>query len=88
MYIFVQTTWLKKLIIIYPNNKCYITKEIKHFFNRKKKPRRNRNRVALQSVQKELNRLLKAARKKQRDILEKIICIGLIRKGCGIQENI
>lgn len=50
----------EKQVTVYPNNKLYNTKEIKHCINRgqKKFAFKNHDRVALKSVQKELNRLL------------------------------
>lgn len=66
----VITDYSKKQVTIYPNNKVYITKEIKYCINSKKTAFRNHDRVALQSVQKELNQLLRAARKIHKNILE------------------
>lgn len=60
----------KKDIIVYPNNKPHITKELKDCINGKKAAFRNKDRVELKTTQKELNQLLKKARSKQKDTIE------------------
>ncbi len=59
----------KKTVTVFPNNKMYITKEIKECLNRKKLAFNNKDKTELKLVQKELNGLLKEARKKHRDII-------------------
>lgn len=60
----------KKVITLYPDNKPYITRELKDCINRKKMAFRNHDRLGLKSVQKELNQLLREARRKHRDVIE------------------
>ena len=52
----------KKTIKVFPNNKDYITPDIKNCIRRKKQAFRSNNRMELKTVQNELNRKLKAAR--------------------------
>lgn len=58
----VDTVVPKKTIIIYPNNKDYITPEIKHLIKRKKQAFRNNDLMELRLIQKILRRELKRAR--------------------------
>lgn len=50
----VDSVVAKKAIVVYPNNKPYITKEIKDCINKKKQAFRNKVRAGLTEVQKEL----------------------------------
>lgn len=58
----VDTVVPKKMIIIYPNNKDYITPEIKHLMKRKKQAFWNNYLMELRSIQKVLRSELKRAR--------------------------
>lgn len=49
----------KKVITIYPNNKSYITRELKDCINRNKLAFRNHDRMEFKSVQRELNQSLR-----------------------------
>lgn len=60
----------KKQVVVYANNKPYITKDIKNCINRKKAAFRNKDKLELKVVQRELNQLLRQARNRQRDIIE------------------
>ncbi len=62
----VDTVVEKKTITVFPNNKSCITKEIKECLNRNKLAFNNKVKTELKLVQKELNGLLKEARKKYR----------------------
>ncbi|KAG1967816.1 hypothetical protein F2P79_003022 [Pimephales promelas] len=58
----VDTVVPKKTITIYPNNKDYITPEIKQLIRRKKQAFRNNDLMELRSIQKDLRGKLKKAR--------------------------
>ncbi len=60
----------KNDVTIYPNNKPYITKEIKECMNRKKQAFSNKDRAGLVEVQKELKQLLTKAREQHRQTME------------------
>ncbi len=60
----------KKEVKVYPNNKPYISKDVKDCINRKKTAFKNRDSLGLKIVQKELNQKLRDARKKHKDIIE------------------
>ncbi len=60
----------KKEVIIYANNKPYTTKEIKDCINRKKLAFCSQDSLGVRVVQKELNGLLRDARKKHKELLE------------------
>ena len=60
----------KKTILHFPNNKPYITKEVKDCLNSKKVAFKNGDRVGVAAAQKDLNRLLKQARSNHRSALE------------------
>ena len=60
----------KKDIVVYPNNKPYITKSVKDCINRKKLAFKNNDRAGLKMVQRELNQRLREARKHHKDIIE------------------
>lgn len=60
----------QKEVVIHPNNKPYITKEIKECINRKKQAFRNKDRASLIEVQKELKQLLTKAREQHRKTME------------------
>lgn len=55
---------------MYPNNKPYITREIKDCINHKKLAFINKDRMSIKSVQTELNHMLREARRKHKDIIE------------------
>lgn len=67
----VDTVIPKKTIKVYPNNKPYITKEVKDCINRKKQAFKT-NLLQLKTVQKELNKRLKEAREHHRKAREEI----------------
>lgn len=60
----------KKQVTHFPNNKPYITKQVKSSLNKKKLAFKNKDRVGASIAQKEINRLLKEAREKHRRDLE------------------
>ena len=60
----------KKDITFYPNNKSYITRELKDCINWKKMAFWNNDRMGLKSVQRELNQSLREARRTHRDVIE------------------
>ncbi len=60
----------KKCVTVFPNNKPYITKEIKECINWKKQKFKEKDWVGLRVVQKELTGMLRGARKRQKEILE------------------
>ena len=63
----------KKSILHYPNNKPYITKEVKACINNKKVAFKNGDRGGVAAAQKELNQLLRKARGKHRAALEESV---------------
>ncbi len=60
----------KKDVVVYPNNKPYITKDIKKCINNKKLVFRNRDKVGLLAAQKELKYNLKQAKEQHRQTME------------------
>lgn len=59
----IDSVLTKKEVVVYPNNKPYVTEDIKDYINRKKAAFRNKDRAGLKVVQKELNQLLNNASK-------------------------
>lgn len=57
----------QKSVTIYPNNKPYISKEIKECLVLKKKAFKNGDLVGMKNMQKELNHKLGVARRKERE---------------------
>lgn len=51
----------KKEVIHFPNNKSYITKEVKNCINKKKLAFKNKDGVGMAQAQKEINKMLKKA---------------------------
>lgn len=70
----------KKTVTVFPNSKSFITKEVKECLNRKKLAFINHDKIKLKIVQKELNILLKGARKKYRDTREDNFATGNSKK--------
>ena len=66
----VDTVIPKRTIKVYPNNKPYITKEVKDCINRKKQAFKTNDHLQLKTVQKELNQRLKEAREHHRQAIE------------------
>ena len=62
MHFCVDSIVPKKTIKVYPNNKDYITPDIKNCIRRKKQAFQSNNRLELKQIQKELNGKLKEAR--------------------------
>ena len=60
----------KKVVTVYPNNKPYITGEIKDCIKRKQLAFKNKDWMRVKAVQKELNHMLREARRKHKDIIE------------------
>ncbi len=66
----VETVVPKKEVIHFPNNKPYITKEVKACINKKKLAFKQRDRAGAAAAQKELNVVLRKAREKHRNAIE------------------
>lgn len=64
--------WWKKNVVIYPNNKPYITK--KECINNKKQAFGTRNKVGLAVAQKKLKYHLKKAKEQHRQAMEDSFC--------------
>jgi len=76
----VDNVLTKKNVMMYPNNKLYITKEIKSCINRKNAAFRNQDFAGLKIIQKELNHKIKEARGRQKDLIERQFSTGNSRK--------
>ena len=63
----------KKTILHFPNNKPYITKEVKTCINNKKVAFKNGDRGGMAAAQKELNRMLTQAKSNHRAALEESV---------------
>ena len=60
----------QKIVKRYPNNKPYITKDIKDCINRKRAAFKSGDKAGVRAAQKELNALIKAARQQHRERAE------------------
>ena len=60
----------KKHVLHFPNNKPYITQDIKACINKKKMAFKAKDRAEIAAAQKELNKMLRKARDKQKTFLE------------------
>lgn len=54
-------------ILIYPNNKPWISKEVKLMLNEKRRLMQNGNKVQHKTVQKRINKKITESKKKQRN---------------------
>ena len=83
----VDTVIPKMTIKVYPNNKPYITKEVKDCINRKKQAFKTNDHLQLKTVQKELNQRLKEAREHHREAIEENLQAMNSKKTMGLHEN-
>lgn len=81
----VQSIIPTKTVKVYPNNKMYVTKDIKQVINLRKLAFKNKDRRELQKTDKELREKLRKAKKAHKKHLEKKPSRLATHVKCGIQ---
>ncbi len=70
----------QKTIKLYPNNKPYITKDVKDCIKRKRAAFRNKGLVQLRSAQRELKQELNIGKNQYKESIEKDFCVNNTKK--------